>query len=351
MINSILENDMKELSTDFSELEKIKNSTILITGATGLIAKYLIHFFMTLNDTYDACITVVGLARNREKAEKCFADYLDNSHFRLTYQDVCEPLRLDFKADYIIHAAGSASAHAIRTNPIGIIKANTLGTINVMEYARVTKPRRVVYLSTREIYGEVKAGHSISETDMGTIDPLVTRNCYPESKRMGESILEGYHDQFEISYNVLRIAHTYGPAMELSNDGRVMADFINYAVNRENIVLNSDGTAVRSFCYITDTIRGIISVMLNGASCEAYNLANEGEPMMIRDVAQMISNLFPERKIAVIIDDKSTNKQVKKGYLGYKITQLDTSKIERLGWSPMVPLSEGICRTVKYFDE
>ena len=293
-MNKIIEEDMNYMSEKFKYKDLIKDKTILVTGATGLIAKNFVMFLCTLNKKYDLNIKVVALVRNVNKAHNVFKDFED---YNLEYivQDICDPIEYADNIDYIFHAAGSCSAEAIKKDPVGIMKANTLGTINVLELAREKNVEKVIFPSTREIYGEVTDVDLIKEEDMGKIDPLNSRNCYPESKRVAESLLKSYYDQYGINFNILRIAHTYGPGMAIKNDGRVMADFVGAIIENENIVLNSDGTAVRGFCYVTDTIDGIMDVMFKGKSAEAYNLANETELYMIRDVAQMLVDLYPER--------------------------------------------------------
>ena len=347
--NSIFSGDMQRLISDWKYGDMLKGKSIMITGATGLIARYLTSFLLEMNRQKHAGIKVLALARNMEKAENCFSSYLDDELFTIVNQDVCEPIITDAKADYIFHAAGSASASAIRTNPVGIIRANTIGTINIMDYAVKSGSEKVVFASTREIYGRISDISSISEKDMGITDPLESRNCYPESKRMAEAICESYRQQYGIGYSVLRIAHTYGPTMQLEGDGRVMADFIEAVVNGHDILLNSDGTAIRAFCYVTDTVQGIMDVMFKGESGGAYNLANEEEPYQIRDVARQLTEMYPERQLKVVFANPDDS--VKKGYLGYKIVKLDTSKLESLGWKPAVGLSEGMKRTVDYFIE
>lgn len=347
-MNKIVKNDMDFLCDRFPYQEEIRNKTILVTGATGLIAKNFTMFLISLNRRFNLNIKVLALVRNMEKAHEAFKDF-EGDDLEYLNQDICEPIKYDGNVDFIFHAAGSCSAEAIRRNPVGIIKANTIGTINVMDFAKDHGVEKVVFPSTREIYGQVEGVETISENNMGVLDPLNSRNCYPESKRVAEAILKSYSEQYGVNFNILRIAHTYGPGMEIRNDGRVMADFIGSVVDNKNILLNSDGTAIRAFCYVTDAVEGIMHVMMKGAPAEAYNLANETEPYMIRDVAQMLVDLYPERGLKVEFANQS-DAETKKGYLGYKIVRLDTSKIESLGWEPQIKLQRGMKHTVDYFN-
>lgn len=348
-MNKIIEYDMDEILNSCTLIDEFKDKTILITGATGLIARNLTYFFLRMNEKYNTNTKVLALVRNLDKAKKAFKDYENDSNLVFINQDVCEPIKYDGDVDYIFHAAGSASATAIKNNPVGIIKANTLGTINVLEFVREKNVKKVVFPSTREIYGKVDGIDEISESDFGVIDSLNSRNCYPESKRLAEALFKSYNVQYGVPFNILRIAHTYGPCMEINNDGRVMSDFIGAVVNNQNIVLNSDGSAVRSFCYVSDTIRAITNVMINGKDGEAYNLSNETEPHMIRDVAQMLVDYYPEKGLKVEFTNPTD--EIKKGYVNYKIVKLDNSKLHNLGWDPKVELSDGLRRTVDYFEE
>ena len=216
-MNKVIKKDLDYLCKRFKYEKELKNKTVLVTGATGMIAKYFSMFLLTLNKKSDLNIKVVALVRNLEKAKAVFKEFeCDNLEF--LNQDICDEIKYDKKVDYIFHAAGSCSASAIRSNPVGIIKANTIGTINVLEFAKEKKVKKVVFPSTREIYGRVDGIDNISESDMGVMDPLNSRNCYPESKRLSETLLRSYSDQFDVHFNVLRIAHTYGPGMEIIND-------------------------------------------------------------------------------------------------------------------------------------
>lgn len=348
-MNKVIKKDMDNLINDCPYIKDFKDKTILVTGANGLIAKNLVYFFLELNKQKKSNTKVVALVRNLDKAKGVFKDYLNDENLIFLVQDVCEKIVYEDKVDYIFHAAGSASAAAIKADPVGIIRANTLGTMNVLDFAKIKNVKNVVFPSTREIYGKVDGVDSITEDVMGVIDPLDSRNCYPESKRLAEAIFKSYSVQYNVPFNILRIAHTYGPGMQINNDGRVMADFIGSVVNNKNIVLNSDGSAIRAFCYVSDAIYGILTVMVNGKIGEAYNLANEDEPYMIRDVAKMLVELYPDKNLKVEFTNPTD--EIKKGYVSYKIVKLNTKKLENLGWKKKISLLDGMKRTVDYFED
>lgn len=343
---AVVKADMDDLINRDIPYEMLKDKTVLVTGATGMLAYYFTLTLMHLNLVKGYNIKVLALVRSRKKAEAKFAGFLDDENFNLLAQDVCTPIEWDGDINYIFHAAGAASPYFIKNDPTGIIAANTQGTVNVLELARSKSIENIVYPSTREIYGKVEDVDFVRETDMGVFDPLEARSCYPESKRMAETILKSYMVQYGIPFTVLRIAHSYGPGMIIGNDGRVMADFITNAVNSTDIVMKSDGMAERAFCYVSDAVAAIFLAMLKGERGEAYNLANETEPMAIRDVARLISELFPERGIKVVFEISSDTS----GYCNYKRKGLDTTKLEALGWKPTVKLRDGLRSTVLSFD-
>lgn len=345
--HDVVHKDMERMLSDESvPFDKLKGKTILITGATGMLAYYMTCACMHLNLTRAYGIHVIALVRNEQKARVRFEEFLTDEHFELCVQDVCEPIKLTCHIDYIVHAAGAASPWFIKHDPVGIVRANTIGTMNVMECARNTGAANVLFLSTREIYGEVKGVSMIKETDMGIIDPKEPRSCYPESKRMSEQILQSYYSQYGVPYTIARIAHSYGPGMIIENDGRVMSDFICDTVHRRNIVLKSEGLAERAFCYITDAVTALFIILLKGQISEAYNVANETEPTPIKDVAQKLVELFPDEGRQVIFEIARDTS----GYCAYKRVGLDTSKLEALNWKVKVSLEEGMKNTVLSFE-
>lgn len=344
--NIIVQNDLKEILDDKTiTWEKLKNSSVLITGATGMLARYITYLLIYMNDKMYYNIKIYILVRNKAKAVADFGTYIESRYVNVINQDICDKMVIDYKMDYIVHAAGSCSAYCIKTDPIGIIDANTIGVKNILEYAKDKKVKNILYVSTREIYGKVQDDiEMIKESDMGMLDPLDSRSCYPESKRMGEQIIKSYGDMYGINYNIVRMAHAYGPGMNLKNDGRVMADFMNDAVEENDIIIKSTGDAERAFCYITDAVRAMMLVLLDAEKCAVYNVSNENEPFKIKDVAKIISNIAENSIDVIYKKDNNLN-----GYCKYKRVGLNTDKIRKIGWHPHVTLRDGLQRTYYSF--
>ena len=344
--DSILSEDMYLiLSCGSIDFEAFHNKGILITGATGMIASYLVHSFMSMNINKNLNIDIYALVRNKVKAENTFASYANDKKFHLLVQDVTAPISIGSKVDYVIHAAGGASPYLIQNDPVGIINANVIGTFNVLNFAKEQKAK-VLYTSTREVYGKVEGLCELKEDSFGFIDPLDSRNCYPESKRLAEQLLKSYSIQYGVDFWTVRIAHSYGPGMNVINDGRVMSDFVCDAINGRDIVLKSDGLALRAFCYITDCITALLTVMSKGTICDVYNIANETEEYQIKDVAQIIAQCSPYPIKVVFNIPRKANA----AYCNYKRVRLNTDKIFALGWRPLVNLRQGITKTLKSYE-
>lgn len=331
---------MSEAKLPWRELD---GRTVLVTGATGMLALYVTWLLLYLHEYDDIHVKVVALCRNRQKAEEYYGEWIGKPYFHLLIQDVCEPIAYEEKVDYVFHLAGNASPYFINSDPVGIMKCNLLGTMNVLEYARDCQTKKVIFASTREVYGKNEEAERMDEQAFGTLDPLDDRSCYPESKRAAETLLKSYYLQYGVNFNAIRIAHSYGPTMTLENDGRVMADLMGDVVAGRDIVLKSSGEAIRAFLYLTDAVVGMFTILFHGETAKAYNLANETEPISIKDLAHMMAALREDKNIQVVVSEGG-----QKGYCAYRRTALDTSAIEQLGWKPMVSLKEGINRLIRY---
>ena len=342
MKSQVIIEDLQRISEVHLPWRELDGKTVLVTGATGMLASYVTGLLLYLHKHAGINITVIALCRNRQKAEQYFGSYLAKSYFHLLIQDVCTPIAYEGKVDYVFHLAGHASPYFINSDPVGIMKCNLLGTINVLEYARNCLSKKVIFASTREVYGKNEEAELLHEQAFGTLNPLDDRSCYPESKRAAETLLKSYYLQFGVNFNAIRIAHSYGPTMKLENDGRVMADLMSDVVAGRDIVLKSSGEAVRAFLYITDAVIGMFTVLFHGEPAKAYNLANESEPISIKDLAHMLAALRKDKKIQVVVSEGEH-----KGYCAYRRTALDTSALEQLGWKPQISLKEGINRVLR----
>ena len=341
MKKGIIIEDLQRMSQANLPWQQLNGKTVLVTGATGMLASYVTWLLLYLHEEADIDVSVVALCRNPHKAEQYFGSSVGKSYFHLLTQDVCDPIVYDGIVDYIFHLAGNASPHFINTDPVGIMKCNLLGTMNVLELSLKKQTAKVIFTSTREAYGKNEEAELLDEKNFGTLDPLDDRSCYPESKRAAETLLKSYYLQYGVAFNSIRIAHAYGPTMKLENDGRVMADLMGDVVAGRDIVLKSSGEAIRAFLYITDAVLAMFTVLFKGKAGEAYNLTNETEPISIKDLAQLLASSRNDKKIQVVI-----HKGDLKGYCTYRRTALDITAIEHLGWKPLTSLKEGIIRTL-----
>lgn len=352
MVNSVIAHDLERLQNRSSlDLDYLRNKTVLVTGGNSMLGRNLSWLICDLNDKQAFNTTLYVLVRNLKKAESIFKEYTEKPYFHLLHQDVCEPIIADSineSLDLIFHFAGSASARFIIEDPVGIIRANTIGTANVLDLARKTGAQ-VVFASTREVYGRLfEEKDSLAEEDVGLINHLLPRSSYPESKKLAEALFIAYAKQFSVPFTILRIAHVYGPGMEIEKDGRIMSELIGSVVRKENIVLTSNGLASRGFCYISDCLDGILRAAFAKGSEKVFNLANENEAHTIRDTAQILISLFPDLGIKLVYANEEDS-VFKGGYNPDPFVKLDTRKIESLGWKPEVTLSEGMKRTVLSF--
>ena len=328
-------------------LKSLYNHSVLISGASGFIGSHIINTLLYLNRTYDAKITVIALVRDKNKAHKKFTDNLDDPHFHIHVQDVCESFTIEKDIDYIIHAASHASPRYYLKDPVGTIKPNVLGTINLLEMAKEKQISSFLYVSSGEIYGTFSDDtKSIAEPDSGYIDPLNVRSCYAESKRMGENICVSYLHQFGVPIKIVRPFHIYGPGMAM-DDGRVQADFVSNVVKGEDIVMKSDGKNYRTFCYIADAVRAFFTVLLKGKNGEAYNVGNDTAEIQINDLAKLLAHSVSREKIRVV-------RQARKKEEHYRESPIERcrpsiEKIMKLGWKPRYSLEEGFRRTIESY--
>ena len=350
MRHPIIEEDLDRILSEGRSLpwERLEGKTVLVTGASGFLPAYMTETMLRLNERPGAKKTqVIALARNRERAEARFAAYRGREDLRLLVQDASDAPKVGGRVDYVIHAASQASPRYFLTDPVGTLMPNVLGTHHLLELARASKAEGFLFFSSGDVYGRVDPKHCpVDENAYGPLDPTDVRSCYGEGKRIGETMCACWAHQHGVPAKIVRVSHTYGPGMRL-DDGRVFADFVADVVAGRDIVMKSDGRAMRAFCYLADATAGFFTALFNGTPGQAYNVGNDKAEISILELAETLVRLFPEKGLRVTRRpaDPSSKNAPNPALRG----SLDITKIAALGWQPHTTIEEGFRRTVRSF--
>ena len=305
--------------------------TILITGGAGFIGSNLCE--KLLNDNHKIICLDNLLTGNMKNIEKL----LTHSNFKFINHDIIYPLEIDDDINEIYNFACPASPPKYQKDPINTLKVNFLGVLNLLELARVKKAK-FLQSSTSEIYGEPEISPQ-HENYRGNVNTVGIRSCYDEGKRVAETLVMDYHNQYNVDTRIVRIFNSYGPKMD-KNDGRVVTNFINQALNNQDITLYGNGEQTRSFCYIDDQIDGLIKLM-NSNYIYPMNIGNPHE-LTVKELATIILNLTKSDSKIVYKDlplDDPTNRKP------------DITKAKNiLHWHPNYDLEKGIIKTIEYFN-
>jgi len=337
--NLLYKEDLKSVANEPLPWDKLNGKAVLITGANGLISSVFVDCLMYRNEIFGSNISVYALCRNKEKAEARFKNYLNSSNFNLIIQDVCEPLNSNIKFDYIVHAASNAHPVAYATAPVETMKANILGTINLLEYAKKYSPEKFLFVSSTEVYGQNDSGEQgVKEDYCGYIDCTNIRSAYPESKRASETLCVSYYKQYFINTVIARPGYIYGPTMT-DDSTRADVQFIKSAANSKDIVMKSAGLQLRSYCYVSDTVSAMLYVMLLGENGNAYNIANKDCKVTIREFAETAADITGVKVVFENPDDIG-----KSGYSLVGNGVLDSGKLEALSWKARVDLKQGLMK-------
>lgn len=332
---------VKHNNTDFT---KFDNKTILITGATGLIGQNLVCTLYEAQKQLGLNVKLVLQVRNQKKTEQLFPEY---SELEYIVGDIANQIIYNGEINYIIHAASQTSSKAFVTDPVGVAMTAIDGTRNLLEFARRTNAEGFIYLSTMEVYGAPSTDEKITETHNTDLDTMSVRSCYPESKRMCEMLCTSYHAQYDVPAKVLRLIQTFGPGVQY-NDGRVFAEFARCAIEGKDIVLHTKGETKRSYLYTADAVTAILTVLLNGKAGNAYNAANEDTYCSIYEMAELVAAEFSAGKTRVKIEETDSNRF---GYAPVLHMNLDTRKLQSLGWSPSFNMRTMFERLIRSMEE
>lgn len=320
--------DIEDTLENSPFLSEIGKCTLLITGATGMIGTMLIKVLQTYNHRHSDAIHIVAYVRNKEKALSKWSDYIDEN-LEWIVGDICTPIIYDKPVDYIIHCASNTASRDFVEKPVETIETALHGTKNILTLAHTKKVRKVLYLSSLEVYGTPDK-FEVTEDCNGRIDWTNIRSSYSEGKRMAECICQSYYAEYNVPVVIARLAQTFGAGFELT-DNRVYAQFARAVAAKQDIVLRTKGTTIRNYCYLTDAISALLLLCVKGIAGEIYNIANEDTTCSIAEMAQIVANL--SNGTTKVIFDLSTD-TAQLGYNPEMKIKLLSYKLRKLGWKP-----------------
>jgi len=328
-------------------LNQLNGTTLLVTGASGFLASHFLETIAVFNESNPPGCRVLAADNFQSGLPERIAWAAGRPDIVLHHCDVSKQWDPGERVDWIIHAASIASPPVYRRFPLETIDVNVNGTRHMLDLL-CKEGRGMLFMSSSEIYGDPDPQHIPTAEDYrGFVSCTGPRACYDESKRLGETLATTYHRLYGSPVKMIRPFNVYGPGQRL-DDGRILPDLMSAAFHRRPIVLYSDGRATRSFCYIRDAIRGMLLVLLIGASGEAFNVGND-EEISISELAEIVSRLDGPPHLPIRFETSED-----RDYLSDNPQRRcpDLTKLKTLGgWKPEVKVREGLARTLHSYRE
>ena len=347
LYNSRLWNsDLDEIAAALPELEVLSGSRIMITGCAGLICSAIVDLLIRWNTRHGGKITIFAAGRNRRKIEDRFSPFSEESWFHFVPYDASSAGNdYDYPCDYIIHGAGNASPNKIIQEPVETMLSNFMGLKYLLDFAREVHAKRVLYVSSSEVYGKKEGATPYKTDEYGYIDLLDARSSYSVGKRAAETLCASYAKEYGVDTVIVRPGHIYGPTAT-KTDNRVSSAWAYAAARGEDIVMKSDGVQLRSYCYCLDCASAVLKTLLKGESLHAYNISNPDSVISIREMAEILT-----RAAGVKLRREIPTEEDKKGFNPMSNSSLDGSELLALGWKGLFDAERGFGHTVKILRE
>ena len=338
--------DLDEVVAHLSILSRLEGQTVLITGANGLICSALVDLLIRYNETHAGQIRILAAGRNEEKMRRRFGPYAEKPYFGFVPYDASRAdNRLSLSCDYIIHGAGNASPDRIMREPVETMLSNFVGLRQLLQLAKETGTKRLLYISSSEIYGRKENALPYREEEYGFIDQLNSRNSYSVGKRAAETLCASYAAEYGVASVIVRPGHIYGPTAS-PGDSRVSSAWAFAAARGEDIVMKSDGSQLRSYCYCLDCASAILTVLLCSEGFGAFNISNPDSIVSIRQMAELLAG-----SAGVSLIREAASRAEQRGFNPMSNSSLDSSSLERLGWTGLFDAQRGFSHTVEILKE
>ena len=347
MINMIYDSplwfeDIDKISQSLPELSELAGKSVLITGAAGLICSAVTDIFIRYNETHDTPIRIIAAGRWPEEMSNRFGEYYERDYFSYVRYDASKnDNRIAVKADYIIHGASNASPKAIVAEPVETMLSNFNGLNYLLNYAKENGTKRLLYISSSEVYGQKSGGKPFNEDDYGYIDLLNPRNSYSVGKRAAETLCASYYAEYGVESVIVRPGHIYGPTAS-PNDDRISSAFAYAAARGEKLVMKSAGTQLRSYCHCLDCASAIIKVLMKGEPATAYNISNPDSVVTVRQMAEAIAKAGNVELVTEAASDKE-----KQSFNLMDNSALEAERLRGLEWRGKFEIEDGAYRTVQ----
>lgn len=334
--------DIDAVMSVVPDLSELAGKNVLITGATGLIGSAVVDILIRYNETHEMPITIMAAGRSAEKMRTRFGRYCDRSYFRfIQYDATTDCNNLPRVCDYIIYGAGNATPDKMLREPVETMSGNFVGMLKLLQYARVCGTKRVLYISSSEVYGRKEDNDPYREDEYGYVDLLNPRNSYAVGKRAAETLCIGYSAEYGMETVIARPGHIYGPTAS-PDDTRVSSLWAYAAARGEDIVMKSTGAQVRSYCYCLDCASAILRVLLFGENAHAYNISNPDSVISIKEMGELLARTGGVRLVREIASE-----QEKRAFNPMNNSSLSSSSLTGLGWEGRFSAEEGLAHTIE----
>lgn len=330
---------------------KINEGTYFITGITGFIGSIIAKSIIKSDNYKNGKIKIIGLVRDIDKALDMYSNF-DQFNLKFIKGDL---LDLDYllgqndiiSIEYIFHCAAITESSEMILRPVETADGIVIGTKNILNIAKKYNVNSMVYISSMEVYGVISSdGDRTDENNIGTIDILSERSCYPLGKQMAEHYCFSYYKEHDVPVKIARLAQTFGEGT-LKNDTRIFSQFAKCVIENKDIVLHTKGDSVGNYVESEDAVTALFILLNKGTNGEAYNIANEESTMTIFEMAELVANEIANRKIKVTFDIPESNIY---GYAKKTELRLSSSKIMSLGWKPKYKMKDMYRRLISAFN-